>query len=334
MNRYEDQLKLLKEKFDHFHQEQQSNDNSHQSPILSAQIRNKFQELIQKTPTRCGSYTTTPKDSTDIFKELVNQMDLSSHRNSRLQIEEEEMPKFAYSGIICEKSDSIDGIALFGVQTKANELEVIMGHLVRDGDGAEIDADQTGQFIFEEAYQHITVILEGYSTRETTIIGFDFFENKILDPELRPRDYYKANRPSKYISLLVATADGSVCDVDLAQQNTIKGHDTLTIIRFDVDIANKTNFPIKKDFSRMKSTSLEAIPITRENQPGEDQPSEYQPGEKKPSANQPGEKKPSENSNPKLKFRYRGLGPRAELLEIEIDNPIAPLKKVSSKFDK
>ena len=248
VNRSEDKLTLLKEKLDLF-KDQESNDNSHQSPIFPDHIKEQFQELIQKTPTRCGSYKTSLQNCED-----PNILAIANALDPNFDIEDEEnksqgVPKFAYSGVMeLESSEKL--VALFGVQTAENKLEMIMAYLRPDSEANELEVSSSDKkYLLEKTFQHITVILEGYSTRETTIVGFDFFKNETTSSK------------HQELWVLVATADGSICSVDLCQSNRIIGYDSMSIIRLDVDRTIKTMLPARKDFTRMGSTSLEALPL-------------------------------------------------------------------------
>lgn len=238
VNRYDDYLEHLKKKLEGL-KNLVTQTNAAVSPLSTSILppgpRDTLQKIVQKYyENKIGSYSDQNKEVT-IDELLVEMCGLMTN-------EKEYSPSYAYSGVANLGDDLLT--AYFGIQTKQNEIDIVNIFFNAAGISA------TKKLTFDPAYQLINVVFEGYSTRETKIIGFDF-----INKEVKARN---VTLPESIVCLLVATADGSISEVDLTQRNSIKGHNTISSIKFDVDLAKKISFLIKKDFSRMKSTSLQA----------------------------------------------------------------------------
>lgn len=264
MNQYDEHLEHLNKKLEDFKNlESQTNSavDAYSKTILPPQPRDILQNIVQKVHQKIGSYAVHDVSKTEILQNCQVEIDkICKLWSESKEHTEQKPPKFAFSGIIKDEDEL--STAYLAIQTKLNEIEVIKIYL--SDSQPNIFQPQTGdnsnQLSAQLAYHLINVVFEGYSTRETNIIGFDFVFSKPIDKKVSVEQSH----------LLVATADGSISQVDLIQSNTIKGHDTFSTIKFDVDLARKIPFPIKKDFSRMKSTTLEAKLNDAQNQAGKD----------------------------------------------------------------
>jgi hypothetical protein len=264
VNQYDEHLEHLNKKLEDFKNlESQTNSavDTYSKTILPPQPRDILQNIVQKVKDKIGSYAVS--DDNQLKKLQICQDEIG--KMCKLWTEskeyaEQKPPKFAYSGI--RKDEDELSTAYLAIQTKQNEIEVVKIYLTKSE--LEILASHTGgnpnQQSAQLAYHLTNVVFEGYSTRETNIIGFDFVFSNLIDKQA----------PIEQAHLLVATADGSISQVDLIQSNTIKGLDTFSTIKFDVDLARKIPFPIKKDFSRMEYTTLEAVMKDAQNQAGKD----------------------------------------------------------------
>ena len=272
MNRYESNIESLFDKLKSFKSLQTNSQGSIQDLGLNPNLRELFQELVQICKDKkFGSYTMHHKTSEQIDEsaykpkllELINEF--SKPNNPYSLDKEAEWPNYALSERVEMKNlhHRFSSIKLFGVQTDSNKIEIIKFLGIPAYKADELSAGPKEEKI-HSSYQLVTVIFEGYSTRETSILGFDFLKQ---ETEESKSDLIR--NPNMW--LVVATADGSISKVDVNLRNVILGHDALTVIKFDVDIAYKVSFPIKKDFRRMRCTNLEVIKNKSEEITDQDQ---------------------------------------------------------------